>query len=294
MVAVRRSIFDALLVQAAVDCGAVFSSNTTASVPVESADAERVVALRSSDGITRRVAAEVVICADGLSHPSLAHHAEFASRVRPASRVGLQTIIPGDVCLFPRGQLSMSIGREGYVGATFVGKDRLNIAAAVNPKYLTGGRRPWEAVGEILHQCRLPVPDALATAAWSGTPPLTRVSPTLSARRLFLIGDAAGYVEPFTGEGIAWALTSAESVVPIVVAACTHWSDSLSLQWRQVLKNKVTKNQWMCRILSRLLRRPQIAGLAVDLCRLLPPLRKMAISRVSGARRIKNPAGCIR
>ena len=44
---------------------------------------------------------------------------------------------------------------------------------------------------------------------WRGTPPLTRRAPSLAAERVFVLGDAAGYVEPFTGEGMAWALASA-------------------------------------------------------------------------------------
>ena len=38
-------------------------------------------------------------------------------------------------------------------------------------------------------------------SGWSGTPPLTTVPRWNAAERLFVMGDAAGYVEPFTGEG---------------------------------------------------------------------------------------------
>ena len=33
--------------------------------------------------------------------------------------------------------------------------------------------------------------------------------------RLLLLGDAAGYVEPFTGEGMAWGLTAATLAAPL-------------------------------------------------------------------------------
>ena len=36
---------------------------------------------------------------------------------------------------------------------------------------------------------------------------------------LFVLGDAAGYVEPFTGEGMAWAFAAAEAVVPLAIRA---------------------------------------------------------------------------
>ena len=49
--------------------------------------------------------------------------------------------------------------------------------------------------------------EGLLDVQWHGTPGLTRRTRPLARDRLFYLGDAAGYVEPFTGEGIAWALS---------------------------------------------------------------------------------------
>jgi flavin-dependent dehydrogenase len=40
---------------------------------------------------------------------------------------------------------------------------------------------------------------------------------------LFVIGDAAGYVEPFTGEGMAWALAAADGLAPLAARAVGAW-----------------------------------------------------------------------
>jgi flavin-dependent dehydrogenase len=46
---------------------------------------------------------------------------------------------------------------------------------------------------------------------WLGTLPLTRRTPRPAGHRVLVVGDAAGYVEPFTGEGMAWALATASA-----------------------------------------------------------------------------------
>ncbi len=62
-----------------------------------------------------------------------------------------------------------------------------------------------EAIQKILTQCgfdRLPEADFESLQT---TPPLTRQR-RVGHGRLIAVGDAAGYVEPFTGEGMAWAI----------------------------------------------------------------------------------------
>ena len=63
-----------------------------------------------------------------------------------------------------------------------------------------------DAATAVLREARFPAIPALAGAEWRGTPLLTRRESRLAANRLFLLGDAAGYAEPFTGEGMTWAV----------------------------------------------------------------------------------------
>jgi flavin-dependent dehydrogenase len=54
--------------------------------------------------------------------------------------------------------------------------------------------------------------------SWRTITPLTR-APIVAARRsLFLIGDAARVVEPFTGEGIYYALASGELAAEAIIS----------------------------------------------------------------------------
>ena len=62
---------------------------------------------------------------------------------------------------------------------------------------------------------------------WKGTPELTRRPVRLGAERLFAVGDAGGYVEPFTGEGVLWALSGARALAPLVARVAERWDPGL-------------------------------------------------------------------
>ena len=72
------------------------------------------------------------------------------------------------------------------------------------PKRFVAPEASGRLVAEILQQAQLPLPDGLVEAPWRGTPLLTRRSAHRAGTRIFALGDATGYVEPFTGEGMAW------------------------------------------------------------------------------------------
>lgn len=77
------------------------------------------------------------------------------------------------------------------------------------------------------------MPQELRSATIKGTVPLTRSARRIAGHRLFLLGDSTGYVEPFTGEGMAWALTAATAAIPFVVSAIRNsWSDELVRGWQ--------------------------------------------------------------
>ena len=122
--------------------------------------------------------------------------------------IGLGTIVTDESQSYAAHELTMSVGQCGYVGLTRVEHAELNVAAAVDA-WAMKQFGPAKTIAMILGNCQLPMLDSLRNAKWTGTLPLTRQSRTVAARRLFAIGDAAGYVEPFTGEGMSWAIVSA-------------------------------------------------------------------------------------
>ncbi len=282
--AVSRFHFDAELVRFAIDAGVEFVSGTTALVRglTNSCHFRTLVFEDSSRSLRTR--ARFVIAADGLGRSSLKRHRAFAAQVAAASRIGLGATLPGSASSCARGCVLMSVGRDGYVGMVQLPDDTLNLAAALDPSRV---RRcgPAEAVRGILLEAGVDVPLGLETVEWRGTGLLTRRSPRLAARRLLLLGDAAGYVEPFTGEGMTWGLMSAVLAAPLVAEwlACdsAHNSrqfaarrefDQFARAWAAVHRRHIAPRQRDCRLLAGLLRRPAAVRPAMRLLSVAPNL----------------------
>ncbi len=88
---------------------------------------------------------------------------------------------------------------EGYAGQAPIGNGELNLCLVGKPATIPKLRAWAEATFAIPIAHR-----------WHTITPLRRDPITPAAPRLFLIGDAARVVEPFTGEGIYYALRSGE------------------------------------------------------------------------------------
>ena len=139
---------------------------------------------------------------------------------------------------------------------------------------LAGGPGPLAA--RILAEAGFePVP-SLETAPWKGTPHLTRAAPSLGGERLFRLGDAAGYVEPFTGEGMAWALAGATLVAPLVGEAIRHWDANLLRRWQADHRRSVVRRQLVCRLTAAVLRRPGPTRALVRLLAIAPAVARPA------------------
>ena len=127
----------------------------------------------------------------------------------------------------------------------------------------------------------LPAVECLEEQAWRGTPRLTQRPQALALERLFRIGDAAGYVEPFTGEGIAWALASGLAVAPLVREAAAEWRDSLVTRWETTYHRVIGRRQRLCRGLRSLLHLGRVLPLALTALSALPGLAAPLVRSVN-------------
>ena len=117
--------------------------------------------------------------------------------------------------------------------------------------------------------------------SWKGTPALTRRAKSVAGAGWFAVGDAAGYVEPFTGEGMAWAVMSATALAPIAARAVAKWDDALAREWESAHSRVIGKRQRVCRVVSRVLRSPMLTMLAVRALRALPLLSRPVIASLN-------------
>ena len=292
MHAISRRTLDVVLVEASVGSGAVFCSETSARVINDEAAQFRSLRLTNTRGESCVVKAKSAIIADGLGHSSLSEFPEMASQVESGSRIGLGAMIDDPSDAYAAHELTMAVGRDGYVGLTRVEYGRLNVAAAVDAGAMKS-RGPLAVVISILESCRLPIPVGIEKVKWMGTLPLTRTSREVAARRLFKIGDSASYVEPFTGEGMSWAIQDAVNLSELLTTADVDDCDLMMTTWNEQWKRKLKSKQWVCRGLAGLLRHPRAASVSLVAARWLPWIPQWLIARASGVERTRMKPGVI-
>jgi 2-polyprenyl-6-methoxyphenol hydroxylase-like FAD-dependent oxidoreductase len=180
---------------------------------------------------TQVINAKIVLVADGLGGRSLEQHPEFDFITQANSRFGCGTIVDDAPDFYQPGRIYMACASGGYVGLVRLEDGRLDVAAALDRDFSRSHSGPASAATTIMQMSDLPVPQSLSTIHWTGTEALTRKRKQIAAERVFVLGDACGYAEPFTGEGIAWALTSGAGVIELAQKALTQWSPSLIQDW---------------------------------------------------------------
>jgi menaquinone-9 beta-reductase len=278
--AISRFHFDAALVGAAVAAGAEFLPETTAYVRGLTESCRlRNVALQDTSHRSARTRSQIVLVADGLGRTSLKRHGPFAAQVAAGSRIGLGASLPGEKSDLAEGTVSMSVGRDGYAGMVRLPEETINIAAAVDPERLRE-HGPAAVIRQILNEAGTAAPPALESAEWRGTGLLTRQSPRVAGKRLLLLGDAAGYVEPFTGEGMTWAMLSAVAVAPLAKKCLDSAGKNngqvadLAEAWLRQHRVLVARRQRSCRVLAALLRHPRLVRTSLGVLSAVPVVAK--------------------
>lgn len=284
--ALSRERFDQALVQAAVAAGACFRPHTSARLGPADARA-RTVHLRGGNGrppgggAETVVRAAVVLVAAGLAHRCLENEPGAGVDIQPRSRVGAGCVLPAGTDGYAPGRIHMAVGRRGYLGLVRLEDGRLDLAAAFERPLLAEAGGPAAAAAEVLQEAGFPVPAGLAAAGWQCTPALTRRATALAGERFLVLGDAAGYVEPFTGEGMGWALTAAAAATPLVLAGVRDWQPALERRWIRTLQRQIGRRQRLCRGVAALLRRQAAAVALFQLADRVPPLPRRLIRQLN-------------
>ncbi|MGD8601748.1 MAG: NAD-binding protein, partial [Gemmatimonadota bacterium] len=178
--------------------------------------------------------------------------------VAPRSRIGMGATFDAPEYPLAPGELHMAIGRAGYVGLVRNETGRLHVAAAVDPQAVRDSASPDALVAAILAEAGLPPLSGGAVAVWRGTPRLTRAPSSVEAERVLRLGDAAGYVEPFTGEGMCWAMSGAVAAAPLALEAVDRWRPGLSRAWSGYHRRALRGAKLLCRVVVPALRHPRV------------------------------------
>ncbi len=186
---IKRSLFDDLLLKRACELGAHVREGTTVTTLVHDQDWKIETATRES------FRARILIGADG-RNSTVARLRNLLPRPT-RERVALQAHIPLPLNFDER--VVLQFLREGYCGQAPVNENELNLCLVGKPSTISRLRQ-WA-------QRHFEIP---ANQRWRTITPLTRSPIRCAHENLLFIGDAARVVEPFTGEGIYYALRSGE------------------------------------------------------------------------------------
>jgi flavin-dependent dehydrogenase len=287
--AIGPKAIDAGAAAKAIDAGTAVAKAIDAraadaeAIDARAADAEAIDARAVQAGPVdaRVVNASVVLVADGIGGHSLNRIKDFDFITDANSRFGCGTIIDDAPDFYETGSIYMVCGHDGYVGLVRLEDGRVDIAAALDREFSKKHSGPGGAAVSILNSSNMPIPPLLSSAHWNGTEALTRRRKRIADERVFVIGDACGYAEPFTGEGIAWALASAVGAARLARTAIKGWSESLASSWaydhRQLLKHRQTRSIFI----AHALRRDAVRHLIIPAIATFPSIANFIAQKVS-------------
>ncbi|HYK83240.1 MAG TPA: FAD-dependent oxidoreductase [Gemmatimonadales bacterium] len=290
-----RSTLDTILVRAAERAGAVVREATTVDDLVWEGDAVAGVTARARDGARVTWRAQVVVGADGL-RSVVARRLGF-ERASAPRRLAFTAHVADVAGIDGVGELHVS--DRGYVGLGPVGGGVTTVALVVPLRAVRGRGRAFRH-GFFAELERFPGlagrfdPRRLVREVLT-TGPFARWSRSPVAAGALLVGDAADFFDPFTGQGIYAALRGAELAVATLgpALACARGPRPLSraalAPYVRARRRAFTGKWWLerliglgvgwpgltDRVVNRLARRPELADLLVGATGNIVPARRV-------------------
>lgn len=219
--ALPRVEFDALVLDRAIALGARVRQGCHV-IGLTHGVHGQVSGVDAIDAVHGRIAvdARIVVGADGL-RSIIARRLGLAHRARTPRRVAFVAHFRDVLGMGDAGE--MHVERDGYVGLANVGYGRTNVAVVV-PAPLAraaagdaaGFLRRW--IGGHRHLAERFARATRVTSVLT-TGPFASHARRAAAPGAALVGDAADFFDPFTGEGIYAAMRGGEMLAPQVIAS---------------------------------------------------------------------------
>ncbi len=217
--AITRRVLDAILVEAAVSAGAQFADDTQIAAPVMGATgAVAGVVLQSRDGRRRERRAALVIAADG-RESRLARALGLTQHPLRPRRWAIGGYFEGVTDLGSRGE--MHVRATHYIGVAPV-PDGLANACLVLPH--RRGQAGWRDPAATLRAAiddDTKLAQRFARARPVEAPhvlgPMAVEARAAGCPGMLLAGDAAGFIDPITGDGLRFALEGATMAAAVAL-----------------------------------------------------------------------------
>ena len=183
-------------------------------------------------------------------------------------RVALQAHIP-----LPKGfgnRVVLQFLPEGYSGQAPVNDRELNLCLVGTPPTISS-LRTWAE-----QEFSLP-----ADQTWRTITPLTRAPISPAHENLFLIGDAARVVEPFTGEGIYYALRSGELAANAIVRIiCGEDQQSVTREFVRAHRAMYRGRLWINQFARAAVLSPKTASRFLQVARFTPAILRLLTTKI--------------
>jgi geranylgeranyl reductase family protein len=260
-IAVKRSIFDHLLVSRAKELGAEVREATTVSAVAKTAEGHWRIDIGD-----QQIEARILVAADG-RNSTIARLCELLPR--PArERIALQSHIPLPVGFGKR--VVLQFLPEGYSGRAPVNDRELNLCLVGVPASISSLRQWAETNFGI-------APDH----SWRTITPLTRDALPPARNNLFLIGDAARVVEPFTGEGIYYALRGGELAANAITEIIRGKDRQSTLrEFSRAHAAMYRGRLWINQLTRAGVLSPRFASLVLQAARLQPSILRLLTAKI--------------
>jgi geranylgeranyl reductase family protein len=262
-IAIKRSLFDQLLLDRARELGTSVVESTT--VTALSSPDPRTDHWKISAG-EKTFQARTLVAADG-RNSTLARLCGLLAR-NTKERIALQTHWP-----LPPGfgdRVVLEFRPEGYSGQAPVGDGQLNLCLVSIPKKISS-LRAWA-------EARFQIP---LDHSWRTITPLTREPISPGQRGLFLVGDAARVVEPFTGEGIYYALASGELAAKAITLQRNGGSaEDVAVAYSSAHAQLYHGRLWINRLARAAVLSPRIASAFVGAARFQPAVLRLLTAKI--------------
>jgi flavin-dependent dehydrogenase len=251
----------------------------------------RVAGISGTDaaGTRRMLHARVVIGADGL-RSIIARKLGLARRSSAPTRYAIVGHFSGVKGVTE--QVEMHVTARGYVGIADIGGGRTSVAMVV-PSAIIGDARNGSSAflrNWLVSHPHLASRFASAThgSAVQATGPFASRARSAWAPGAALVGDAAGFFDPITGQGVASAIRGAALLAPFVAEAVRAGDDErsdLQLAAYAQAHRDAFRSQWLVdRIIACFVAHPSLMDHAAHALRVRDGLADLLLGVTSGSR----------
>ena len=254
VLATPRRVLDAVLLANARACGAIVWERVKVEALTIRDGKPGGLVLRERDGSVKEVRARLIIGADGV-HSAVVRSLGLSAPLRWPQNLGLVAHYEGHQGLEEHGE--MHVSPHGYAGLAPLAGGLLNVGLVMPLKraklsgHLPAAERferfagSFPGVAAILGGSR-------RVSSIRGVGPIgARVRRTSGAGYL-LVGDAAGFFDPFTGEGVHRALRGAELAAEVAADALERddFTAASLARYSRLRQAEFGPKEWVCRLVQ--------------------------------------------